>query len=202
MSYIGSTPTTQNFIAGTDYFNGTGSAVNFTLSRSVNSVNDIEVIVNNVEQIPSGYSVSGTTLTFSAAPSAGTNNIYVRYLSTTLQSVTLSRVPVLINSVTTLTSPWAWNSTNFEQQCLTALANALTISADAGTPTDGQRTIFRIKDNGTARALTWTTGASKAFRAIGVTLPTTTVVNKTVYIGCLYNAADARWDAVAVAQEA
>jgi len=89
MSYIGSTPTTQSFIAGTDYFNGTGSAVNFTLSRSVNSVNDIEVIVNNVEQIPSGYSVSGTTLTFSAAPSAGTSNVYVRYLSTTNLSLAI-----------------------------------------------------------------------------------------------------------------
>ena len=92
MSYIGSTPTTQSFIAGTDYFNGNGSTVNFTLSRSVNSVNDIEVIVNNVEQIPSGYSVSGTTLTFSAAPSAGTSNVYVRYLSTTLLSVIAGNV--------------------------------------------------------------------------------------------------------------
>ena len=89
MSYIGSTPTTQSFIAGTDYFNGNGSTVNFTLSRSVNSVNDIEVIVNNVEQIPSGYSVSGTTLTFSAAPSAGTSNVYVRYLSTTNLSLAI-----------------------------------------------------------------------------------------------------------------
>ena len=89
MSYIGSTPTTQSFIAGTDYFNGTGSAVSFTMSRAVNSVNDIEVIVNNVEQIPSGYSVSGTTLTFSAAPSAGTSNVYVRYLSTTNLSLAI-----------------------------------------------------------------------------------------------------------------
>lgn len=89
MSYIGSTPTNQNFIAGTDYFNGTGSAVNFTMSRAVNSVNDIEVMVNNVAQIPSGYSVSGTTLTFSAAPSAGTSNVYVRYLSTTNLSLAI-----------------------------------------------------------------------------------------------------------------
>lgn len=202
MSYLGSTPTTQNFIAGTDYFNGTGSAVNFTMSRAVNSVNDIEVTVNNVQQIPSGYSVSGNLLTFSVAPSAGTSNVYVRYLSTTLQSVTLSRVPVLVNSMPTIASPWAWNSTNFEQQCFTALANALTINADAGNPTDGQRTILRFKDNGTARALTWTTGTAKSFRVIGVTLPTTTVVNKTVYVGCLYNAFDARWDVVAIAQEA
>ena len=101
MSYIGSTPTTQSFIAGTDYFNGTGSAVNFTLSRSVNSVNDIEVIVNNVEQIPSGYSVSGTTLTFSAAPSAGTSNVYVRYLSTTNLSLAIpSGTSATFNTVT------------------------------------------------------------------------------------------------------
>ncbi len=86
MSYIGSTPTTQSFIAGTDSFNGTGSATNFTLSRLVNSTNDIQVVVNNVVQYPPNYSVSGNTLTISPAPSAGTNNVYVRYLSTTLQT--------------------------------------------------------------------------------------------------------------------
>lgn len=86
MAYIGSTPTSQSFIAGTDTFSGTGSQTDFTLSRAVNSVNDILVVVNNVDQQPANYSVSGTTLTMSAAPSAGTNNVYVRYLSTTLQS--------------------------------------------------------------------------------------------------------------------
>jgi hypothetical protein len=101
MSYIGSTPTTQSFIAGTDYFNGDGTTVNFTLSRAVNSVNDIEVIVNNVEQIPSGYSVSGTTLTFSAAPSSGTSNVYVRYLSTTNLSLAIpSGTSATFNTVT------------------------------------------------------------------------------------------------------
>jgi hypothetical protein len=89
MSYIGSTPTTQSFIAGTDSFNGTGSQTDFTLSRLVNSVNDVQVVVNNVVQYPPNYSVSGNTLTISPAPSAGTDNVYVRYLSTTLQSITV-----------------------------------------------------------------------------------------------------------------
>lgn len=99
-------------------------------------------------------------------------------------------------------SPFAWNSGRYDEYAFTALANALTINADSGNPVDGQKIIFRIKDNGTARALTWTTGSSKSFREVGVSLPTTTVINKEVYVGCIYNSAASRWDAIAVAQEA
>jgi hypothetical protein len=84
-----------------------------------------------------------------------------------------------------------------DQYQLTAMANATTIST-TGTPTAGQKLIIRLKDDGTARGLTW----DGVFRAIGVTLPTTTVISQTVYIGCIYNATDTKWDAVAVAQEA
>ena len=92
MSYIGSTPTTQSFIEGTDYFNGDGSTTAFTLSRSVVSPNDIMAVVNNVVQQPnSAYTISGTTITFTSAPSSGTSNVYVRYMSTTTQSITPSQ---------------------------------------------------------------------------------------------------------------
>ena len=105
-------------------------------------------------------------------------------------------------STASVASPLAWDSSAYAQYALTALANALTINADANAaPVDGQKMTFRIKDNGTARALTWTTGSAKSFRVIGTTLPTTTVVSKIVYVGCIYNAADARWDVIAVAQE-
>lgn len=107
-----------------------------------------------------------------------------------------------VNSAASITSPLAWNSDNYDEYAATAQANALTISADAGTPVDGRKIIFRLKDNGTPQTLTWTTGSTNSFRAVGVTLPTTTAANKTTYVGCIYNAADSRWDAVAVAQEA
>tara|TARA_Y100000389_G_C17469020_1_gene528540 strand:+ start:4586 stop:5497 length:912 start_codon:yes stop_codon:yes gene_type:complete len=71
----------QALTIANDSFNGDGSTVVFTLSQIVGSVNDIEVLVDNVQQSPydSSYSVSGTTLTFSGAPSVGTNNVYVIY---------------------------------------------------------------------------------------------------------------------------
>jgi len=80
MAYVG-TPidTTNTFQSLTgDRFDGDGSAVAFTLSTAPASTLDIEVFVGNVRQDPnSAYTVSGTTLTFSAAPPTGTNNIYV-----------------------------------------------------------------------------------------------------------------------------
>lgn len=101
MPYLGNTPTTQSFTPGTDYFNGTGSQTVFTLNRPVVSINDIQVVVNNVVQAPnSGYIVSGNTLTFDAAPSAGTNNVYVRYLTTTTQVVAPSTNSVSYASLT------------------------------------------------------------------------------------------------------
>jgi hypothetical protein len=87
MSYIGNTPTNQNFVAGSDQFNGTGSQTVFTLSRNVNTVNDIQVVVSNVPQDPfTAYSVAGNSLTFTSAPPAGTGNVYVVYRATNVQT--------------------------------------------------------------------------------------------------------------------
>jgi hypothetical protein len=85
MAYIGNPIYQSAFV--TDTFSGNGFQTAFTLSRNVATVNDILVVVNNVDQQPSNYTVSGNTLTFSPPPSAGTNNIYVRYLSTNLIAI-------------------------------------------------------------------------------------------------------------------
>jgi hypothetical protein len=74
----------------------------------------------------------------------------------------------------------------------------LTVNAPTGTPLDGDRLMFRIKDNGTSRAITW----NAIYRIVGTVLPTATVANKTSYVGCIYNAADTKWDVVAVSREA
>jgi len=134
----------------------------------------------------------GTSLTAPSGTIVGTSDT---------QTLTNKRITSRVSSSTSWTSPLAWNSDTFDQYQATAQNGAVTISADAGTPTDGQKMIFRIKDNGTARALTWTTGTSKSFRAVGTTLPTSTVANKTLYVGGIYNSADSRWDVIMVTQE-
>lgn len=86
MSYIGNQPTNVAFL--TDTFNGTGSQTAFTMSVAPASTSSVLVAVTGVLQDPSTYSVSGTTLTFSAAPPAGTGNISVRYLGIPASGVT------------------------------------------------------------------------------------------------------------------
>ena len=78
MGYVGNEPT-SNFASVTkDLFSGDGSTVAFTLSKA-STTNGVAVFVENVRQEPTiAYAVSGTTLTFTAAPvTSSGNNIYV-----------------------------------------------------------------------------------------------------------------------------
>ena len=83
MAYIGKAPNTAIVNQATSQsFSGNGSTTAFTLTRSVNVGEDLEVFVNNVQQEPGSgksYTASGTTLTFDEAPPSGTNNVYVIY---------------------------------------------------------------------------------------------------------------------------
>jgi hypothetical protein len=113
--------------------------------------------------------------------------------------VALRSITPRINSVTSSATP-SINVDTTDQFNITALAVAITSMSSglSGTAVDGQKLMVRIKDDGTGRAITW--GAS--WRGIGVTLPTTTVATKTLYVGAVYNSAATIWDAVAVGQQA
>lgn len=81
---------------------------------------------------------------------------------------------------------------------ITAQAAGLTLANPTGTFAEGQALIYRIKDNGTARSIAFGT----KFRALGVTLPTTTTISKTTYVGCIYNSTDDKFDVIASLTEA
>jgi len=86
MPYIGQAPTQVAFV--TDTFSGNSSTVAFTMSVAPANTAAVLVAVSGVLQDPSTYSVSGLTLTFSAAPPTGTGNISARYLGIPASNIT------------------------------------------------------------------------------------------------------------------
>jgi len=91
MPYIGN-EVGNRFVASkaASVYSGDGSTTAFTLEHSVGSDEDILVSVDGVIQEPSvAYAVSsGTTLTFTAAPSTNSgNNIFVYYLFKTVGTI-------------------------------------------------------------------------------------------------------------------
>lgn len=79
-----------------------------------------------------------------------------------------------------------------------ACTAAVTLNNPTGTARDGHGIVIRLRDNGTARAISYGT----QYRAVGVTLPGTTVINKMLILGMIFNSTDTKWDVVSVAQEA
>ena len=99
MSYIGNAPISAAFLV--DTFSGTGSQTAFTMTVAPANTSSIIVAITGVLQDPSTYSVSGTTLTFSAAPPTGTNNISVRYLGIPASGVTTTAYRTVTNTTAT-----------------------------------------------------------------------------------------------------
>jgi hypothetical protein len=78
VSFIGNVVQSIPFI--TDTFSGTGSQTAFTLTRAPAGTASIAVFVAGVYQAPTLYTLSGTVITFTAAPASGTNNLVVLHM--------------------------------------------------------------------------------------------------------------------------
>jgi hypothetical protein len=105
MAYIGNNPDAiQNTIEITR-FNGTGACTQFTIPQDVDDAKAIEVLVNSVQQDPdNSYTVTNGLITFSEAPSVGTNNVTVlRRTGLTYTRTQISTSDILPNAVTTIT---------------------------------------------------------------------------------------------------
>jgi hypothetical protein len=154
-----------------------------TLSFSAGALG-VASVPNAVTFDVTGGAAAGTTFNGSAARTVDYSTVGAQPSSPRIQSVA---------SAATVTPTFSNDQVN-----ITALAAACQLLNPTGTAIDGKRIIVRIKDNGTARALTYDT----QYRALGVTLPTTTVISKTIYLGMVFNNADTKWDVVAVNAEA
>lgn len=130
-----------------------------------------------------------TTITFQ-----GTDTYVGR---TTTDTLTNKRVTPRVTSATSSATPTP-DSDASDAYSLTALATDAVFAAPTGTPTNFQKLLIRIKDDGTARAITW----NAIYLAMGVALPTTTVIGKILLVGFIYDSITSKWGCVAVNQEA
>ena len=94
MAYVGRPAPKLYFDAFTkDTFDGDGSTTSFTLSKAPGNVNSLLVAVDNVIQEPGvAFTLSDNTLTFTGAPSSGSDNIYACFWGGTLTITETSTV--------------------------------------------------------------------------------------------------------------
>lgn len=173
-----------------------------TLSGNGSSITGVTA-ASVANALTSGTGISYSSGTTYNGSSAITIAVDATTVATTTNSITLSNKRINPRVVTDAGTSGTLTPTGdtADQYQMLGLSGPVTIAAPSGTPVSGQSLKLRLKDNGTGRALTWTT-SSGGYRVIGTTLPGTTVANKNLYVGCIWNATDTYWDVVAVAQEA
>jgi hypothetical protein len=143
---------------------------------------------------------TGATPTFAGVTLGGVTNKLLVSSGGTLTIEGTARVnsigvPKIISTTSSATPTPNCDTT--EMYILTALGVAAAFGIPTGTPSHGQRLIIRIKDDGTIRALSW----NAIYRVVGTTLPVATVASKYIYVFCVYNTTDTKWDVLAVNQE-
>lgn len=110
------------------------------------------------------------------------------------QTFTNKRITARVGTTTDSATPTPAGDTN-DIYTVTALAQTAAFGAPTGTPTNGQTLVLRVKDNGTARAISF--NAIYRF-STDLAAPSTTVLSKTLYLGFMYNSADSKWDCLAI----
>jgi hypothetical protein len=160
-----------------DQTNISGNAATVTTNANLTGV---VTSIGNATSIANGVITNAMLSNGAVANLSGTNTGDQTFFNPRVQTVASSATVTAVSTNDIVT--------------ITAQAAALALANPTGTFAEGQSLIIRIKDNGTARAITY--GAN--FRAIGVTAPTITVANNTLYIGCIYNSTDTKFDIIGV----
>jgi len=189
------------------YFNGTnwvnlapGTNGYFLKTQGVGA-NPVWASVSGgtVTSVAAGNGMNFTTINSSGSVTLGTPSALTSITTNSVTSNSHTHSIEIAHQASTTSSSTPTPTGNYKENeyYLTALAAGATFAAPSGTPVNGNTLLIRIKDNGTARTLAW----NSIYRAIGVTLPTTTTASKTLYIGCIYNSTDSKWDVVSVVEQ-
>ena len=113
--------------------------------------------------------------------------IFTAYSSFT-QTLTNKRVTKRAKTNTYNPAPTP-QTDDFDVIVQTAMTGGVAVGAPSGTPTSGQDLVFKFKDDGTPRAITW----DGAFIDGGGGLPSITTANKVTHVFFMYDLASLKW---------
>jgi hypothetical protein len=106
--------------------------------------------------------------------------------------VTIAGVSAAIGGIPAASMNTRFAITAVATNTITVLTGSTATSTATGTATASGTLSYD------GYGLTW----NAIYRAVGTTLPVATTATKTIYVGCIYNAADTKWDVVAVSTQA
>lgn len=197
------TPLDADLLAVVDTANTTTKKVTWSnIKATLKTYFDTVYTLTALGGVPTSRTINGNALTGNITLTK--TDLSLGNVDNTSDSTKNSATATLTNKritkrvgTTTTTSSLTIDSDAYDLFTVTALAEAMTINAPSGTPTNGQPLLIRILDNGTARALTW----NSSFRVVGTSLPSTTVISKYNYVGAVWNSADSKWDVITALQQ-
>lgn len=139
MSYIGNQPTSVAFV--TDSFSGNGTTTAFTMSVAPANTASVLVAISGVLQDPSTYSVSGNTLTFTAAPPTGTGNISARFLGVPASNVTTTAYRT-VTEFTATASQTTFTPPSYTAGFINVYRNGVLLGSTDYTATNGTTVVL------------------------------------------------------------
>lgn len=152
---------------------------------SIDGSNELQGVTRGAEGFSAKSHSNGVTVAFPLSES------HINRLADAVNNIRLS------SSITSSATPTPTGSYDTNELYITALAASAELQEPSGTPANGNKLIVRIKDNGTARALTY----NAIYSGIVDTLPSTTTISKVLYMGFIYNSTATKWEMVALAEE-
>ena len=120
---------------------------------------------NGLSQSGNQFSIN-TAITMDLSTSQAATNKDLSAATNTIKKVTTDA---------STATPTPTGDADFNHYYLSALATNATFAAPSGTPKEGNSLVIRITPDSTPRTLAF----NAIFRAVGITLPTTTVASKT-----------------------
>jgi hypothetical protein len=139
MAIIGNPVISAAFV--TDTFSGTGSQTTYTMQVAPATTSAMLVVINGITQDPSTYGINGTRLTFSQAPSSGTNNISIRYLGIPASSITSTAYRTYSEYIAT-SGQTSFSVASYTPGYINVYSNGIRLSTTGYTATTGATVVL------------------------------------------------------------